>query len=418
MRICLLTYRGNPYSGGQGIYVYYLSREFKRMGHEVEVIAGAPLPDVSEGVILRQLTSSSVYHPGSSFTKNLPTVRNPVDLSELCATRLGVFAEPWAFSFRAYARLKELCKQRRFDIVHDNQCLGYGLLLMKRLKIPVIATIHHPLPIDRQADLEQATGFRQTSRIKRFYSFIRMQAFVARRLDRIITVSHSSAKDTELFFKVPADKIRVVYNGIDTETYHGNEEASQGRDGLIMVANTDDRKKGVLYLLQALQLLRADGTKLTIVDDAERHSSYIEDVGPLPSYGSKLVRKLNLDGMVHFTGRLTRQELAQRYAAARIAVVPSLYEGFGLPAAEAMACGTPVIATTGGALPEVVGDAGMLVPPANADALAAAIRQLLNDRQAQQRMSEAGKRRVKEQFNWEQAARKTLEVYQEVVTTE
>lgn len=387
------------------------------MGHEVEVIASSPLPEVSEGVILHQLRSSSIYHPGSSFGKNLPRVRNLVDLYELCATRLGVFGEPWAFSFRAYARLKELCKQRRFDIIHDNQCLGYGLLFMKRLDIPVIATIHHPLPIDREADLEQATGFRQRWRIRRFYSFIRMQAFVARRLDRIITVSQSSAKDTGLFFKVPADKIRVVYNGIDTEIYTVNEEASQSRDGLIMVANTDDRKKGVLYLLQALQLLRDDGTKLTIVDDAARHSSYIEDVGPLPSYGSKLVRKLNLDGMVHFTGRLTREELVKHYSAAEIAVVPSLYEGFGLPAAEAMACGTPVVATTGGALSEVVGDAGILVPPRNADALAAAIRQLLNDKQAQRQMSEAGRQRVREQFNWEQAARRTLEVYQEVMTT-
>lgn len=382
----------------------------------MEVIASAPLPEVSEGVILHQLKSSSIYHPGDSFKRNLPKARNPVDLYELCASRLGIFAEPWAFSFRAYAKIKELRKQRRFDIIHDNQGLGYGLLLMKKLDIPVITTIHHPLPIDRQADLEQANGFRQRWRIKRFYSFIRMQAFVARRLDRVITVSQSSAKDTNRFFKVLADKLRVVYNGIDTEIYRMNEEASQDRDGLIMVANTDDRKKGVLYLLQALQMLRQDGTKLTIVDDAERHSSYIEDVGPLPSYGLKLVKKLNLDGMVNFTGRLTHKELAQHYSAAQIAVVPSLYEGFGIPAAEAMACGTPVISTTGGALPEVVGDAGILVPPRSADALATAIKQLLNDKQAQRQMSEAGRKRVREQFNWQQAARRTLEVYQEVLT--
>ena len=387
------------------------------MGHQVEVIASAPFPEVSEGVVLHELRSSSIYHPGSYFGKNLSKARNPIDLYEVCASRLGIFAEPLAFSFRAYARMKELCKEHRFDIIHDNQGLGYGLLLMKRLNIPVIATIHHPLPIDREADLEQANGFRQRWRIRKFYSFIGMQAFVARRLDRIITVSQSSSKDTNLFFKVPGDRLRVIYNGIDTGIYSMNGEASRSRAGLIMVANTDDRKKGVLHLLQALQLLRDDGVKLTIVDDAERHSSYIEDVGPLPSYGSKLVRKLNLDGMVQFTGRLTREELAVRYSAAQIAVVPSLYEGFGLPAAEAMACGVPVISTTGGALPEVVGDAGILVPARNADALAAAIKQLLNDRQAQQRMSEAGRKRVKEKFSWEQAARKTLEVYQEVLTT-
>jgi len=164
-------------------------------------------------------------------------------------------------------------------------------------------------------------------------------------------------------------------------------------------------------------MLGKDGIKLTIVDDAERHSSYIEDVGPLPSYGFKLVSKLNLDGLVQFTGRLTREELVRLYSRAKIAVVPSLYEGFGLPAAEAMACGTPVIATTGGALPEVVGDAGVLVPPRRPDALADAIKRLLNDKQSQQRMSEAGRERVKERFNWRQAARKTLEVYEEVLTT-
>jgi glycosyltransferase involved in cell wall biosynthesis len=344
-------------------------------------------------------------------------VRNLVDLYELCATRQGLFVEPLTFSIRAYAKLRELCTQRRFDIIHDNQGLGYGLLLMKRLHIPVIATIHHPLSIDREADLEQATGLRQRWRIRRFYSFIRMQAFVSRRLERIITVSQDAARQTELLFKVPPDRLRVVYNGIDTQIYFRNGQASQQRDGLIMVGNTDDRKKGVLYLLKAMQLLREDGVKLTIVDDADRHSSYADDVGPLPSYGSRLVKKLNLNGMVRFTGRLTREELARHYSAARIAIVPSLYEGFGLPAAEAMACGTPVIATAGGALPEVVGDAGLVVPPRSADALAAAIKQLLHDEQAQQRMGEAGIRRVAERFNWHQAAQATLEVYREVLTS-
>jgi len=243
-----------------------------------------------------------------------------------------------------------------------------------------------------------------------------MQAFVARRLDRIIAVSQSSANDTRRFFKVPAPKLRVVYNGIDTDIYKTNDKVGTERTGLIMVANTDDRKKGVLYLLQAMQMLREEGIRLTIVDDAERHSSYAEDVGPLPSYGFKLVKKLNLDGIVRFTGRLTREQLARLYLAAKIAVVPSLYEGFGIPAAEAMACGTPVIATTGGALPEVVGNAGILVPPADAQALAVAIRQLLNDEEMQRRMAEAGSQRVKEKFNWQEAARRTVEVYQEVLT--
>jgi glycosyltransferase involved in cell wall biosynthesis len=394
--------------------VYYLSREFIRLGHEVEVVASPPLPEVPQGVTLHCLESVSIYHPESSFSKNLRRVKNPLDFYELCASRFGVFSEPMAFSFRAFSKIKELCRQRRFDIIHDNQGLGYGLLLMKRLNIPVVATIHHPLSIDRAADLEQANGVREKWRIRRFYSFIGMQAFVARRLDLIICVSQSSAQAVRHFFKVPASKLRVIYNGVDTQIFKW-QETSKERDGLIMVGNTDDRKKGVLYLLQAMQLLKDEGIKLTIVDDAERHSSYAEDVSAIPSYALKLVRRLNLDGVVHFTGRLTREELAKYYSAAKIAVIPSVYEGFGIPAAEAMACGTPVIATTGGALPEVVGEAGVLVPVGRPDALAAEIRRLLRDEVARERMSQAGRKRVEQKFSWEQAAKQTLEVYRELV---
>jgi len=417
MKICLLSYRGNPYSGGQGIYIYYLAREFQRMGHEVEVIASPPYPEVSEGVTLHRLKSLSVYHPESSLRANLAKVRNPLGLYEVLFTRLGMFIEPLPFSIRAYARIKEICKQRPFDIIHDNQGLGYGLLLMQGLNIPVVATIHHPLHIDRNADMKQANGLIEKWRIRKFYSFIRMQAYVTRRLERIVTVSQSSSEEIQRFFKIPADKLRIVYNGIDTEMYQTNKHGNKERNGLIMVGNTDDRKKGVIYLLEAMQLLEGNGVKLTIVDDAERHSSYADDVGPLPSYGLKLVKQFNLNGQVRFTGRLTREELVEQYAAAEIAIVPSVYEGFGLPAAEAMACGTPVISSDGGALPEVVGDAGILVPSEKADALAAAIKQLLGDKQTQQRMGEAGRKRVEDQFSWEKAARKTLEVYQESLAT-
>lgn len=413
MRICLLTYMGNPYCGGQGVYVHYLAREFQRMGHEVEVIAGPPYPELTEGVILHPIESLSVCHPGNSAKANLRRVRNPLDLYEVASTQLGFFTDPLSYSFRAYSRLKELLKERHFDIIHDNQGLGYGLLSMKRLGVPVVATIHHPLTIDELADLEQASGTRQRMRIRRFYWLTRMQGFVARRMERIITVSQSAARDIERFFKVRPDKIRVVYNGTDTEIYKRDETVSREKHTLIVVGNTDDRKKGVLYLLKALQALRDDGVKLRIVDDAERRSA--DDAEPVPSYASELTKKFKLDGMVHFTGKVTREELVRLYSAAQIAIVPSLYEGFGLPAAEAMSCGTPLIATNGGALPEVVGDAGMLVPAGDADALAAAIKRLLNDEEAQRRMSEAGRRRVEQNFSWEQAAQKTLEVYQEVL---
>ena len=384
------------------------------MGHQVEVIAGPPYPEVSKGVTLHRLKSLSTYHPQSSLRTNLPKVRSLVDLYELGATRVGVFADPLAFSLRAYSKLKELSRQQRFDIIHDNQCLAYGLLLMKKLKVPVVATIHHPLPIDKQADLDQANGLMHKWRVKKFYSFILMQSLVARRLKRVITVSQSAAGEIERFFKVAPDKLRVVYNGIDTDVYKKSVKARESKNGLIMVANIGDRKKGVIYLLKALQLLKQDKIKLTIVDDAERHSSYADDAGPQPSYGLSLVKKFGLEELVSFTGRVTQDELVEYYSRAEIAVVPSLYEGFGLPAAEAMACEVPVIVTSGGALPEVVGEAGILVPPGDADALATAIKQLLNNKQLQRQMGEVGRRRVESKFSWKQAAEAILEIYQEL----
>lgn len=416
MKICLLTYRGNPYSGGQGIYIYYLARELQRMGHEVDVISSQPFPELSEGITLHRLKSSSIYHRDTSFKENFLKCRSLTDFGELFTTKYGIFSDPLAFSVRAYAKVKELCKSRKFDIIHDNQGLGYALLLMKNLGIPVIATIHHPLTIDKRADLEQADGLRSKLGVHMFYLLTHMQAFVARRLDRVITVSQSSAKEVTRAFKVNPDKLRVVYNGTDPDIFQPIEEETSNRNGLIMVGNTDDRKKGVIYLLKALQLLADDRVRLNIVDDPWQRLPYGDEVEPPPpSYSLRMLEKFGVDGLVSFTGRLTKEELARQYSRAEIAVVPSLYEGFGLPASEAMACGVPVIASSGGALPEVVGNAGILVPPGEPGPLAEAIKRLLKDKQLQQKLGEAGRRRVQQEFSWEQAANKTVKVYQELL---
>ncbi|GAF86165.1 unnamed protein product, partial [marine sediment metagenome] len=240
-----------------------------------------------------------------------------------------------------------------------------------------------------------------------FYPLV-MQHLVTRRMDRVITVSESAAEETMCTFKVPREKIRVVYNGIDTEMFRELDGKRKERGRLLVVANTKDRKKGVIYLLRALQLLREEmDVKLTIVDRG----------APDNDYTPALVERFGLDGSVEFTGRLRVEEVVECYARAEVTVVPSLYEGFCLPAAEAMACGLPVVATTAGALPEVVedGKCGILVPPRDHHALAGALKRLLDDESLRQAMGEAGRVRVKRHFTWEEAARKTLEVYREVV---
>jgi glycosyltransferase involved in cell wall biosynthesis len=241
-----------------------------------------------------------------------------------------------------------------------------------------------------------------------FYSFLIMQHIVAKRMDKIITVSQVSAADTKRVFKLPDEKVRVVPNGIDTNVFRNSNHVPREPNSVVMVGNTEDRKKGIVFLLKALQMLKDDvDVKLNIVDRRGDHTRY----------APKLVEEHGLVDRVTFTGRLSVEDLVKRYSLSEVAVTASVYEGFGLPCAEAMSCGTPVIATRAGALPEIVGNdgAGILVPPEDPPALASAIKRVLADEALRESMGIAARKRIEESFSWEVAARKTLEVYQEVL---
>ncbi len=414
MKICFLCYRGNMYCGGQGIYLYHLSRELCRMGHEVDVMVGPPYPHIDHGIRVHRLESLNLYDRLFDGRKTfLPPgdpmrIFTPLNLYELAGASLGMFPEMVTFSIRAYMKIRQLLPHHRFDIIHDNQTLAYGVLLMKALGIPIVATIHHPLPIDTKADLSQARGVRERIRRILFYPPF-MQGIVARRLDRVITDSMSSTSSVGSIFRVSADKMKMVYPGVDASIFRRLDGGEREKGSLIMVGRTDDRKKGIRYLLRALRLLKGEGVdiKLTIVDE----------VSPDFSLAPALIKEYGLEDMVAFTGRITTEELVRQYSAAQIAVIPSVYEGFGLPAAEAMACEVPVIATRAGALPEVVkeGETGILVPPQDPHALAGAIKRLLGDEPLCRRMGVAGRKRVERCFSWEQAARQILGVYEEVL---
>lgn len=410
MKICLLCYRGKPNCGGQGVYIYYLSRELTRLGHEVHVISGPPYPVVDDSITLHKLESLNLYDSLERFPKDFPW-RNPTPLNlyEYANVGLGLFPEPFTFSIRAYKKIRELQKTHKFDVIHDNQGLGYGMLLMKHLlNIPVVATIHHPVTVDRDMDLAAAPSWRWRLRLKRWYSFIGMQSFVAKRMDRVITVSKKSAEDISRDFGVPMSKMRVVYNGTDGNLFKQNGNVRKEPHSLITVNSGDSPIKGVEYLLKAMKLLRNGIVpKLTIVGCAVpggRNFSMVQEYG--------------LEDIVTFTGRINDDELVARYTSSEIAVVPSLYEGFGFPATEAMACGIPVIASSAGALPELLGPdskVGISVPPADPEALAAAIKQLMHDEDARKTMGAAGRKRVEDHFNWRQAAEQTIAVYQELL---
>jgi len=408
VRIALLTYRGNMYCGGQGIYAAYLAREWRRAGHEVHMIAGPPLPALPAEVPLHIVPNANIFgaplRQWAAAGGDARRLLAPLGLWELGVSRIGVFPEMQTFGLRLLMRWKRLQQQHRFDVVFDNQCLSWGLLGIRKCGVPVVSVIHHPLHLDREADF--AIDRRLGKRLKRTLYFpLFMQQRVAPRLDRIVTVSEASRLEIERCFGIPAKRVAVVPNGTDGELFRPHPDVAKQTE-LIFVGRTEDRKKGIGTLLEALALLPGP-VRLKIVD------------GRIPADGlvPQLLRRHGLEKRVVLQQRfLEPAELSREYATGRVAVVPSFFEGFGFPASEAMACGLPVVANAAGALPEVVGadgEAGRLVPPRNPRALAAAIAEILAEPGRAARMGALARRRVTRLFRWEQAAARLISVFEE-----
>jgi len=399
------------YSGGQGVYLHHITRELAALGNDVHVIAGPPYPELAEGVMLHKVKTYSIY-------RLLETARvffhgrdplsffQPLNFYELATSRFGMFSVMAAFSFRAYGKLNELAAAgEHFEMIHDVQGLGYGVWLIRANGLPVVANIHHPLQVDRANSIRQARTLSAKVQWIRFYPFW-MQEIVARHIDRVITGSENSALSVAREFRLPREHISVVYDGVDTETFRPLE-ARREPGSILFVGNSDDRNKGAKYLLEALALLKDRGDwHLTVVD---RPTAWT-----VPT----LSRELGIADRVTLTGRLEVDELVRRYNTTEVFVSPSLYEGFGLPAAEAMACGAPVVATTAGAFPEVIesGTSGLLVPPRDAPALADAIERLLDDFVLRRKLGRAARQRIADHFSWREAAVRTLAVYQDVIS--
>jgi glycosyltransferase involved in cell wall biosynthesis len=413
MKICFIMYQGNMYSGGQGVYLYYLTRELARMGHEVHVLAGPPYPTLDERVIGHDLQTHSYwsYHHVKEdflFKRNPLTHFHPVNFYEFVSTRIALSSLLLTFSVRAWIKLRELSREHRFDIVHDNQTLSYGISLMQASGFPVVATIHHPLTIDLQNALRQSRSLYEQARRILWSPWV-MQQVVARRLPRVIVVSHTSKRSVQQAFGLDPARMRVVHNGIDTDTFRPLPDVERTPGLIAYVGNSEDRNKGARYLIEALHLLQSDRRdyELALVDQKKERLKLVP----------RLVQEYGLSSRVHFMGRLPTDQLVRLYNQATIAVSPSLYEGFGLPAAEAMSCATPVIATTGGAFPEIIdhNSTGWLVPPGDAAGLAHAIRLLMDAPDLRERLARAGREAILERFNWRKAAEETLAVYEEVL---
>lgn len=404
LKICLLGYRSNPYSGGQGIYIRYLSRALVDAGHSVDVISGPPYPQLDERVRLIKLPSLDLFEEENHVTAIRPRhLLSFTDFFEWFSMLTGGFAEPYTFGRRLVKYFRT--HQPQYDIIHDNQSLCYGVLQLQQMGLPVLTTIHHPITSDLRIALQHAEGWRAKLLIKRWHSFLRMQKKVVQQLDHLVTVSAASRTDISTDFEIAESQLSVVHNGIDTEIFKPLPDISRSDNTIMATASADQPLKGLEYLIRALAQLLPDYPTLKLVVIGK-----LREEGPT----ARLIDKLNVSDSISFHSGLSSEEIAEHYARATCAVVPSVYEGFGLPAGEAMACGVPLVSTTGGALPEVVGDAGITVPVKDPAALAAALKQLLDSPELRAQLGERGRQRILQHFSWQVAAENMVNLYHEV----
>lgn len=405
LNVALLSYRSNPHVGGQGVYLRHLSRELTALGHQVEVFSGPPYPVLDDGVRLTKIPSLDLYAEPTPFRNpKLSEFRDLVDVEEWVRMRTGAFPEPLTFARRVMKVLAE--RAHEFDVIHDNQTLATPLLGVEKLGVPLVTTIHHPITYDRRIELAAAQSLWAKFGLLRWYSFVSMQARVARRLPMILTPSEASRTDVGAEFGVERDRMKAILLGVDDGFVPPTQPRVPGR--ILAMASADAPMKGIATLLEAVAKLRT-----------ERDVELILVSKPVPGGRTeRLIDQLGISDIVQSVSGLSDVDLVALMGSAEVACVPSLYEGFSLPTAELMACGTPLVASRAGAIPEVTGPSGeaaTLVEPGDVGQLTAAITELLDDPALREAYGRAGRARVEALFSWRAAAEHVAEAYQEAI---
>ena len=390
LKIAILSYRSAPFGGGQGIYVYELSKALNNIGHNIDVISGPPYPELIADIELIKLPGLNLFST-FKFRERLKIFFNTKNKSlddwyEFSSTLMGGFPELQTFGNRA----KIFLSDTNYDAVIDNQSISFGMIDIQKSK-PLIEIMHHPISKDYFYDLKFARGLMQRLSKMRWFSFLKMQKKVAKQIKVVVTPSLNSKKDIHHDFKVPMQNIQVIPNGIDFNTFCTLPNIVPKVNGVITTASADVPLKGLDFSLHAIARLKSEypDIKLTVIGSprAEGHTE-------------RLIKRLKLEEQVSFKTNLTKEEITHEYAKSSVAVVSSLYEGFGFPVGEAMACATPLVATNVASIPEITGSFAQLIPAEDEEAIYQGIKNIFQSPQKYKIQAELGRQHIIENFNW------------------
>ena len=404
MKIGILSYRSHPYSGGQGIYVRHLSKALKDLGHEVTVLSGPPYPQLDNSIKLEKIPSLELFEAEDRIKEfKFNFIFSSTDLYEWISVMTGGFPEPYTFGRRVLKHLQE--SQQEFDVILDNQSLCYSLLDIQKL-FPLAVTIHHPITKDYQLEMENASNWKERLSSRRWHNFLPMQQKVAPKLNKIICVSEPSKQDTVEEFLVNPKNIEVIFNGIDIDTFKPDTNKKMVENRIVTTASADIPLKGLRFLINALPKVLEDFPKThLIVIGKSANESKIQ----------KLIEDLDLNDRISFKSNLSQEEIVDIYHTSQIAVIPSLYEGFGFGAGEAMACGIPLISTDSGGLKDVIGDGAIKIKSGSVQDIEKEIINLFNNDEKRKELSLKGRKRMEGLFDWKISATNYVKVFEDTI---
>ena len=404
LKIGLLSYRSDPFSGGQGIYIKNVSEALQKRGHEITIFSGNPLPIVSNKIKVVEINTPGYFETFNSFERFKifqAQEKTRLDLWDFIETFTGTFTEPIFFGDRLLQNTEFAKTADSYDVFHDNQSISnYPDSVNKKL----ITTLHHPIHVDRDIDLENESSFLRKLAIKRWYSFLNFQKKNLKKVKKIISPSKSSKEDICHYFQYPAEQISVIWNGIDLADCKFHQRTSFNSE-FVTIISSDVPMKNLRNILKALYLLKKDGlgAKLTIIGDLREDNK-------------KLINDLDLNDLVSFRRKLPRNELIKILNASDIGIAASSYEGFGFPLVEMIATGLPVIVSDKASLPELAGEAGLKFNSDDVSDLKEKMKELIKNHTLREKLANNSKVRRDAFFGWDEYAKKLEDLFEEIIS--